>query len=285
VCNWVIVTTAIPLLHLLEYSFLAVSEILNHLGSQNIVLAPSCIICSFHLIVLCCFVLLTRGWGRLETRPPVALGSSPELSAFTMSLAPPVRCDFVKPFRYRIPALVIISSQNEWSLQLSSFLAFYVSNTCMKSELSAYVKSVYFSLAPPPIPPPHSSLHWLLSLSLSFSRSLSLSLTCSLAFYLSRSLVLYLCRSHSLTPSLVRVFALALDMCIYVFVYVYTCTHKYICLDACGVAGSRPMYGIPILETQKYRAWATETGIYIHRIFGQGTFVYILVLANSLFSF
>jgi len=37
---------------------------------------------------VCCFVLLTRGWGRLETRPPVALGSSPELSAFTMSLAP-----------------------------------------------------------------------------------------------------------------------------------------------------------------------------------------------------
>ena len=39
---------------------------------------------------VCCFVLLTRGWGRLETRPPVALGSSPELFAFTMSLAPPV---------------------------------------------------------------------------------------------------------------------------------------------------------------------------------------------------
>jgi len=38
----------------------------------------------------CCFVLLTRGRGRLETRPPVAQGSSPELSAFTMSLAPPV---------------------------------------------------------------------------------------------------------------------------------------------------------------------------------------------------
>jgi len=28
---------------------------------------------------MCCFVLLTRGWRRLETRPPVALGSSPEL--------------------------------------------------------------------------------------------------------------------------------------------------------------------------------------------------------------
>jgi len=25
---------------------------------------------------VCCFILLTRGWGRLETRPPVALGSS-----------------------------------------------------------------------------------------------------------------------------------------------------------------------------------------------------------------
>jgi len=34
---------------------------------------------------VCCFVLLTRGWGRLETRPPVALGSSPALFAFTMS--------------------------------------------------------------------------------------------------------------------------------------------------------------------------------------------------------
>ena len=31
---------------------------------------------------VCCFVLLTRGWRRLETRPPVALGSSPELFAF-----------------------------------------------------------------------------------------------------------------------------------------------------------------------------------------------------------
>jgi len=40
--------------------------------------------------VVCCFVLLTRGWGKLETRPPVVLGSFPELSAFTMSLAPPV---------------------------------------------------------------------------------------------------------------------------------------------------------------------------------------------------
>jgi len=39
---------------------------------------------------VCCCVLLTRGWGRLETRPPVALGSSPELFALIMSLAPPV---------------------------------------------------------------------------------------------------------------------------------------------------------------------------------------------------
>jgi len=39
------------------------------------------------LMVECCFVLLTRGWGRLQTRPPVALGSSPELFAFTKSLA------------------------------------------------------------------------------------------------------------------------------------------------------------------------------------------------------
>jgi len=37
---------------------------------------------------VCCFVLLTRGWGRLETRPPGALGSTPELFAFTMSLVP-----------------------------------------------------------------------------------------------------------------------------------------------------------------------------------------------------
>jgi len=35
---------------------------------------------------VCCFVFLTQGWGRLETRPPVALGSSSELSTFTMSL-------------------------------------------------------------------------------------------------------------------------------------------------------------------------------------------------------
>jgi len=46
--------------------------------------------CENPLDTVCCFVLLTRGWGRLETRPPVALGSSSKLSAFTMSLAPPV---------------------------------------------------------------------------------------------------------------------------------------------------------------------------------------------------
>jgi len=38
---------------------------------------------------MCFFVLLTRGSGKLKTRPLVALGSSQELSAFTMSLAPP----------------------------------------------------------------------------------------------------------------------------------------------------------------------------------------------------
>jgi len=38
-------------------------------------------------VLLCCIV--TWGWGRLETRLPIARGSSPELSAFTMSLAPP----------------------------------------------------------------------------------------------------------------------------------------------------------------------------------------------------
>jgi len=36
----------------------------------------------------CCFVSLARGRGGLETRPPVALGSSPILFTFTMSLAP-----------------------------------------------------------------------------------------------------------------------------------------------------------------------------------------------------
>ena len=40
--------------------------------------------------MMCCFVVLTRGWGTLETRPPVALGSFSELFAFTMSLASPV---------------------------------------------------------------------------------------------------------------------------------------------------------------------------------------------------
>jgi len=37
-----------------------------------------------------CFVLLSRVWGRSGTRPLVALESSPELFAFTMSIAPPV---------------------------------------------------------------------------------------------------------------------------------------------------------------------------------------------------
>ena len=46
----------------------------------------------FCFVTVCCFFLLTRGWGRLEKRPPVALGSeaSPGLFAFTMSLTPPV---------------------------------------------------------------------------------------------------------------------------------------------------------------------------------------------------
>jgi len=43
---------------------------------------------------VCCFVLLSRGWGRLETRPPVDLGSFSELTTFTMSLAPPVSWDW-----------------------------------------------------------------------------------------------------------------------------------------------------------------------------------------------
>ena len=40
------------------------------------------------VLAVCCFVLLTRGWGRLETRPPVAMGSSPaaELSTFFILL-------------------------------------------------------------------------------------------------------------------------------------------------------------------------------------------------------
>jgi len=38
----------------------------------------------------CCFVLLTRGWERLEMRPPVALGSSPELLAFKHVFFPEV---------------------------------------------------------------------------------------------------------------------------------------------------------------------------------------------------
>jgi len=31
---------------------------------------------------VCCFILLSRGWGRLETRSAVTLGTSPELSCF-----------------------------------------------------------------------------------------------------------------------------------------------------------------------------------------------------------
>ena len=49
-----------------------------------------CVSAELELLAVCCFVLLTPGWGRLETRSPVAQGSSPELSTFTMSLAPPV---------------------------------------------------------------------------------------------------------------------------------------------------------------------------------------------------
>jgi len=40
--------------------------------------------------VVCCFVLLIWGWNKSEMMPPVALGTGSELSAFTMSLAPPV---------------------------------------------------------------------------------------------------------------------------------------------------------------------------------------------------
>ena len=50
----------------------------------------SCLRChnTDYLIEKCvrCFVLLTWGWGRLETRPPVVLGSYAEPFSFTMSL-------------------------------------------------------------------------------------------------------------------------------------------------------------------------------------------------------
>jgi len=39
---------------------------------------------------VCCFVLLIRGWRRLETKPPVTLMSSVEFLAFTMSLSFPM---------------------------------------------------------------------------------------------------------------------------------------------------------------------------------------------------
>jgi len=47
---------------------------------------PSLFAC-FHEYVRC-FVLITRGWERLETRPPVALGSSPELFVFDVASSP-----------------------------------------------------------------------------------------------------------------------------------------------------------------------------------------------------
>jgi len=62
------------------------------------------------IVCVCCFVLLTRGWGGLETRPTVALGSFPELFAFTMSLSLPVYYEMSNSFRtanllyiYRLP--------------------------------------------------------------------------------------------------------------------------------------------------------------------------------------
>ena len=54
----------------------------------------------------CCFVLLTQGWGRLETRPLVAPGSSPELFAFTMSV-PPWLNKFVENRRQKRPYISI----------------------------------------------------------------------------------------------------------------------------------------------------------------------------------
>ena len=60
---------------------------------------------------VCCFVLLTREWERLETSSAVALESSPELSAFTTSLAPPLH-----PSVHAVAASVAASSCDWMSL-------------------------------------------------------------------------------------------------------------------------------------------------------------------------
>jgi len=57
----------------------------------------------------CCFVLLTRRWGRLDPRPPVALGSFPKFFAFAMTLAPPVP-----------PCLIFLTDTGHCKIQCSS---------------------------------------------------------------------------------------------------------------------------------------------------------------------
>ena len=66
-------------------------------------------------VCMCCLVLWTRGWGRLEMRllPAVALGSSAELSTFTAT--PPRR----RPARHHWSAV--------WSLHEPSSLCFFIS--------------------------------------------------------------------------------------------------------------------------------------------------------------
>jgi hypothetical protein len=96
---------------------------------------------------VCCFVLLTRGWGRLETRPPVALGGA---VAFALYL-PSARCCALIGMRgFKGTRRRLLSLSHSLSISLSASLP--------------RLLSLSFSL----------SLTFSLSLSLSLSRSLSM---------------------------------------------------------------------------------------------------------------
>ena len=71
------------------------------------------------MCVLLCFI--SPRVRKIETRPPVALGSSPELSAFIMSLAPPVWQDKVFSNVFKIFWLLNLPPQKK----CSSFWSFY----------------------------------------------------------------------------------------------------------------------------------------------------------------
>ena len=79
-------------------------------------------------VFLSCFILLTRGWGRLETGRLIALGSSPELSTFTTYGSPVcVLFCFVDSYRWSVESRLIRTALPQLQfVDIVESLVFYI---------------------------------------------------------------------------------------------------------------------------------------------------------------